>query len=347
MKNKLYKVIFLLVLVMAASCDEPETVVTNIIHPDGSVTRKIEMRSTKNNFKSESVQVPFDSTWIVRDSLAIGSKKDTTWFKTAEKTYESTGAINKEYLSEKGVNRRIPRSASFTKQFRWFNTVYRFSEKLDKSLLYGYPPEKFLTKKEMEYFRLPESESAAKLSGPDSTIYKALKDSTEISTDRYLWTSLVSEWIEEFSGLLSGKAGGDFSKEKLKLLEKEIVDTIIYKQPKSDSVWISKFLGESNFRKYRSEVDTASAILERRLDGYISFAGYSVIFIMPGKLTASNGFVLRKGQLMWPVRSDFFLTQTYEMWAESKMPNRWAWIVSGLFLLFVLAGIVFRIKKRG
>ncbi len=33
------------------SCDEPETVVTNIVHPDGSVTRKIEMRNSKNKFE--------------------------------------------------------------------------------------------------------------------------------------------------------------------------------------------------------------------------------------------------------------------------------------------------------
>jgi hypothetical protein len=33
------------------------------------------------------------------------------------------------------------------------------------------------------------------------------------------------------------------------------------------------------------------------------------------------------------------------MRAESKVPNRWAWIVSGLFLLFVVTGII--IKKKG
>jgi hypothetical protein len=35
------------------------------------------------------------------------------------------------------------------------------------------------------------------------------------------------------------------------------------------------------------------------------------------------------------------------MWAESKEPNKWAWIVSGIFLLFVLAGIIFKSIKKG
>jgi hypothetical protein len=34
------------------------------------------------------------------------------------------------------------------------------------------------------------------------------------------------------------------------------------------------------------------------------------------------------------------------MWAESKTPNTWAWIVSGLFLVFVLSGVAMRIIKK-
>ena len=34
------------------------------------------------------------------------------------------------------------------------------------------------------------------------------------------------------------------------------------------------------------------------------------------------------------------------MWAESKETNKWAWIVTGIFLLFVFAGIIFRTIKK-
>ena len=44
MKKINLRLIVLLLLMVVVSCDEPETVVTNIVHPDGSVTRKIEMR---------------------------------------------------------------------------------------------------------------------------------------------------------------------------------------------------------------------------------------------------------------------------------------------------------------
>jgi hypothetical protein len=67
---------------------------------------------------------------------------------------------------------------------------------------------------------------------------------------------------------------------------------------------------------------------------------------MPGKIIGTNGFIDSSSVLLWPVKSDYFLTQTYEMYAESKIPNIWAWVVSGLFLVFVLAGVIVGNKKR-
>jgi hypothetical protein len=346
MKRKLLKLAGLSFFLIIASCDEPVTVVTNYVHSDGTVTRKIEMSNKKNNFIPTSVQVPFDSTWSVKDSISIGAKNDTTWFKTAIKFYENVDQINKEYLAKVGVNSKTISNASFIRKFRWFNTVYRFSEKIDKSLFYGYNIDKFLAKEEMDYFYLPENISSEKLAGPDSLKYKKLSKSTEENGERYFWTSAVSEWIEEFSKLTAGRTGQEISKERLKLMEKEIVDSLIRKEPKSDTIVISRFLGHDNYKKFRAESDTAYAILSRRIERNISFVGYSVKFVMPGKVTASDGFVLKNGEVMWPVRSEFFYSQPFEMWAESKQPNIWAWIVSGLFLLFVMTGII-RLNKKG
>ena len=347
MKKKSFKLVVILILIMVGSCEEPETLVTNIIHADGSIARRIEMRDKKNNFKLSAIQVPVDSTWTIKDSLVIGKKNDTIWIKTAEKKFRSVDEINKDYLSEKGSNRELHRNASFSSRFRWFNTVFRFSEKIDKSLLYGYPLKDFLAKEEIEYYFLPESISSEKLAGPDSTKYKSLNDSIEKKTERCTWSSLVSEWIEEFTKLTAGKAGMELSRTSLKAREKEVVDTIMRKLSESDSSLVSHFLGDSNYKKFKPEEDTSSAIVERRFNGNLNFSKYSVKFIMPGKVTGTNGFINKNGELLWPVKSDFFLTQPYEMWAESKIPNYWAWIVSGLFLIFVVTGVIIRLIKKG
>lgn len=81
MKGKSIKIVVSLILMMIGSCNEPETVVTNYVHPDGSITRKIEMRNNENRFKKSDFQVPFDSTWVIKDSIEINKKGDTTWIK--------------------------------------------------------------------------------------------------------------------------------------------------------------------------------------------------------------------------------------------------------------------------
>jgi hypothetical protein len=348
MKNRKLKLIVSLVLVMAASCNEPETIVTNIVHPDGSVTRRIEMKNMENKFEISNLQVPFDSTWIIRDSLEINEKGDTTWVKRAEKLFVSAEEINKAYQSDSGANKDIARHAEFRKKFKWFNMEYRFAEIIDKKMKYGYPVVDFLNPEELKWFYSPNNLTEEKKNGPDSLKFRAFSDTIDRKTERWMMKCLVSEWIGEFTALTGDKAGSGLTRESLKGREDEFVKILEGKNEKLDSLWsngilLREFIGEANALKYKTEADSSVALATEHL--WVNFKDYTTRTIMPGKLTDTNGFIDSSGVLLWPVKSDYFLTQPYEMWAESKTPNRWAWIVSGLFLLFVVTGII--IKKKG
>jgi hypothetical protein len=128
MKRKSIRLITAFIFIMVASCDEPETVVTNYVHSDGSITRKIEMRNLENKFELSNIQVPFDSTWTIRDSIEVSKKGDTTWIKRAEKLFRNADEINLSYKNDSSANKAIIRQAEFKKSFKWFNTEYRFSE---------------------------------------------------------------------------------------------------------------------------------------------------------------------------------------------------------------------------
>jgi hypothetical protein len=349
MKRKLAKIIVAFITILVASCGEPDTVVTNYVHRDGSVTRKIVMRSDKNNLKKSNIQVPFDSTWSTRDSVEISRKGDTTWVKTAVKEFKSTEEINLDYKSDSSANKDVKREAGFKKSFKWFNTEYRFSEKIDKKFLYGYPVKDFLNSEDLVYFYSPESLKHEKETGPDSLKYKALKASVSEKTDNWIYQNLVSEWIGIFSGLTAGKRGNDFTEETLKSKENEILDMVKKNSEKFDSLWSNGFIlkeiiGDANALKYKAEADSAIKTVEANF--LLDFKNYSVRLVMPGKLLGTNGFIDSSHVLLWPVESDYFLTEPYEMWAESKTPNTWAWIVSGLFLAFVLTGVAIRVIKK-
>jgi hypothetical protein len=352
MKRKSLKLAISFILVMIVSCDEPETVVTDVVHPDGSVTRKIEMRNMENKFKIKNIQVPFDSTWTVRDSLEIDKKGDTTWIKRADKFFASTVELNKAYQADSGNNREISRRAEFRKKFKWFNTEYKFAEIIDKELSNSYPVSDFLNEEELKWFYSPNDITHEKLTGPDSLKYKAFEETLNKKKDRWALKCLASEWINSFVRLTEGKAGSDLSLESLKKHEDDLVKLAETEEnnEKFDSLWkngiiLKEFLGETNAQKFKTEADSAASLAIERV--FFSFHEYTVKMIMPGKLTGTNGFIDSTGIMRWPVKSDYFTTQTYEMWAESKTSNQWTWIVSGIFILFVIAGIIFKSIKKG
>jgi hypothetical protein len=350
MKNTGIKIIATLFILMVVSCDEPITVVTNFVHPDGSVTRRIEMRNQKKDFKKSDFQVPFDNTWLVKDSVEINAKGDTTWIKTAIKQFRSTSEINLSYKTDSGANKVISRSTAFKKTFKWFNTEYRFSEIIDKKLEFGYPLEDFLNEDEQRYYYSPENMRKEKEQGPDSLKFRAFNDTINARVEKWTLKNIVSEWIGEFSKLTEGKPGSDITAKSLKVREEEFVKIVSENDAKFDSLWkegiiLKQLIGEADALKYKVEADTAIETVTRNY--FIDFKDYSVRIVMPGKIIGTNGFIDSSEMLLWPVKSDYFLTQPYEMWAESKVPNLWAWIVSGLFLVFVVTGVIVRVIKKG
>jgi hypothetical protein len=348
MKKINLRIILLLALMAVVSCDEPDTVVTNIVHTDGSVTRKIVIRYSNKGLKKSDIQVPFDNTWTVTDSLEVGVKGDSTWIRRAEKLFKNDNEINSGYKNDSSTNGKIPREAHFSKRFKWFNTEYRFSEIIGKQIVNGYSVTDFLNEEELKYFYSPDYIIYNMENGADSLKYKVLSDSLNKKTDHWAIKNIASLWIKEFSRLTAGKSEPGLSVMSLNANLDHMVKIIEKTDMKFDSLWekgvlLKEFIGEKDAVKFKTEGDSALDLAFKRY--LFDFISYSERIVMPGKLMGTNGYIDSTRNLLWPVKSDFFVTDNYEMWAESKTPNIWAWVVSGFFLVFVFAGIILKRKN--
>jgi hypothetical protein len=215
---------------------------------------------------------------------------------------------------------------------------------------HGYPVSDILNDEELDYFYSPENMLSKKLGGPDSLKYRALADTIQNKTEKWMTKNFISEWIGEFSKLTRGEVSADMTMESLKAREDEFVNIYNANGEKFDSLWeegtiLKEFLGEANANKYRIEADSARSIIVENV--LVDFKDYSLKIVMPGKTIATNGYSDSSGVHLWELKSDYFLTEPYEMWAESKLPNKWAWYLSGLFLIFVITGVVIKIIKKG
>jgi len=274
---------------------------------------------------------------------------DTIWVKRAEKLFRNVDELSQAYLADSSGNRDSRRRTEFKRTFKWFNTEYRFAEIIEKRLENGYPLSDFLNEEELKWYYSPDIITEEMKNGPDSVKYEALSDTINTKTDYWLLKCMASEWSAEFVRLTAGKAGPDLSKESLKAREADFIKLVETSGKDFDSLWndgiiIRDFLGEENGKKFRTEADSAASVVAEML--FFNFDDYTLRIVMPGELIGANGFADSTGVMNWPVKSDFFISEPYIMWAESKTPNKWAWVVTGIFLLFVLAGILFRAIRK-
>jgi len=323
-------------LLFLAGCDWPETVVTSIVHPDGSVTRKVVMKNDKQEISPSAYRVPVDSTWGRSVTMEM-REQDTVWVFTFEKTFASVDEINAAYKADTGQNRMLRRSAEFTRRFRWFNTFYRFSEKVENTLNTELKAEDFLNEEELKYFYMPSPMFDSLLNSPDSLHYKEIATHMEEKEEEYASRALLNEWAHYYLSLNPDSA---YIYARLdSLMEKSLPGM------SEDSAFIL-VLGEDYYRKHKADIDTAGSMLGKAFDQSFSGKFYTCEIVMPAGLVATNGFVGDDGKISWPVESKHYMSQDYVMWAESKQVNRWAWIVSGIFILFVLAGLVVKVVRK-
>ncbi len=388
MKRKIKITITLLSMVMLFSCDY-ETHVINTVHEDGSVTRKVIVKNdTEREFESKNFRVPIDSTWTIEYTKELNENNDTIWVLTAKKYFASVDGINEEYNNDTGSNRSLKRKADFSKSFKWFTTVFRYNETVDKVLTIDCPPSDFLSEEELAFFYLPDNVKADLKNGSDSLRYRALADTVETKSEVWMWTGIVRQYIEIFYELFGNHPDLMIDKEEMSAKESEFV-TLLYESEHSDEDGndvanstpeegedeevqqaleeieheesleieddierlVTVVLGKEFYESFNTEIDSAMSVLETVTDPFFSAQTYDMEIRMPGRIIASNGYADTNpesnggGGILWTVQGDYFFLKTYEMWVESKVSNYWAWIVTGIFVLFVITGFVVRRRK--
>lgn len=328
MKRKLF--VSLVLLMAIISCEGPETTVTNIVGRNGSVLRKAEMKYTREKLTMADFNVPVDSSWNLKDSIAFSAKGDTTWFLFAEKLFGSADAINEAYLADTGKNSSVTRTATFKRKFKWFTTTWYFAEKCEKSLLHGYPINEYLTAEEITFMNLPNKKSDELVMGPDSLEYRSLIDSLQLHTEQWMVRSLISEMIED-AGVLCESSGKDsLTTEILRSHESDF-----YRLAGEDADLeeiCTAVLGDSLYAKFKPEIDSALVLTDIKFDRSWLFEDFTMQIVMPADLKSTNGYSMSDGTLAWPVTGNHFLTEDYIMYAESRDINYWAVIVTLLLL---------------
>ena len=345
MKRKISIILVSLIMLIMTSCEGPDALVINIVREDGSFTRKVILTFTKDEFDLDNCQVPVDSTWNIVKEYDISEEGDTTYTLTAVRDFDSVEELNRMYDNYEGSNKGMKRRADFKKKFMWFNNLYRYTEHVDKAMN-GYPPEDFYTEEELDFFYMPEKLIEARLEKDDSIqVKRNIIEPMEDKFDIWLGRNLVKVLIDKISDTVRFNPAIGIDTTLLYEKEEEIATSLFVTSSDEKEV-LDSLMGRGFYESNSVLIDSIMSDVEEEFNVAFNADAYLIQTVMPGKLMATNGFVDEESNVLWEVDGDVILSSDYDMWAESKVRNNWAWIITFVFLAFVISGLIMRVFRK-
>lgn len=333
-------IVVLGLVLISSECGSPDMLVINEIQEDGSINRKLIITNGEDDFDLDDLQVPVDSTWTLDKTLEVSERGDSLWTLTAEKHILSVDDLNFTYNNQESSNQFTNRWAEFSSKFRWFNTIYYYSENIEKAID-GLPPEDFFEDEYLGLFYMPEKIFNDLRYGEDSLKYKAMDDTLEQMSEEWLVRSLVRAAIIELDSLLL--ESDNKSIDIASIWEKEDELGAIFLEMGEEA--IDTLFGVGYYEQNQALIDSSMNRLDKKLEVYMAMVDYLIQTKMPGELVGTNGYIDTEGGIIWEVDGDVILSKNYSMWAQSVVTNTWAWIVTIGFLLFVIIGFIIKARR--
>lgn len=321
--NQRLRMSFLLLL-LTTSCND--YTVRTVINPDGSFQRTVNCVGDSLGLYELRLPYNFSDGWEVNikrnpDSSASQYK----YFGTAQKTYADIEQFRKE-MEQKRDSTTVNVSCTIEKRFRWFYTYYDYRETVHSYGLFKYLP--------VDSFFTPV-ERRALLAEPDSI----LKERYELFFIRNILEEFVQSLLPRIRELNDPALSPSMVLEK----KEQLLERIIKWEGDLDPVRVMRLLEEvfetRAVRKLEREVarlyDGIEAKIKRESEMELS---YKNEVTMPGMLIESNSDKVEGNKVSWDCKSDRYLD--YAMYAESRMVNLWAIIITAVVCVILLIGLL-------
>ena len=359
MKNiRFLFIISIAALPLLCGCPEHKDVTTKI-NRDGSCIRAIgefDPRSFKGvDSVIHDLPIPIDHSWklkYINDSTAVLIKE-----------FETVEDLNSLFASDESELKAYKRKVELTEKFRWFHTIIQYRETYE-GLLTEVPLTDYMSEAEAETFKSDDSKVHPIIDAMEPKSKESLINNIEERFGYWLNDNIYSlayddiVEIADSLGLFDNKSINvaemkDTVKQRIDEAEKRII-TFNNSDDEMDMVDLADLMGKEmgldSVLIKSLKLKVMEANLEEKYENEI-FSGFTKDYdngvIMPGLVTDTNAELLAGDTLIWDVESIKFCDSDFVMFAESKVTNRWAYILSGFIVLVALISpFLKRLKKQ-
>ena len=353
MKTRNIILIVLMVAGLWSSCREVTT--TTRIFPDGTCERIIEAKGDSAEIADPALALPYDRAWTLRaDEFDRARPLETV---SGDSSWTISRKLKDDNEIEYKARRRFPDAAAMEamlqksgrdslrldyrfrvqRRFRWFSTVYRYSETV-------LPINPFL--------HVPISDY---LSEEEIRLYSSDEDTMDLDDKVDAWGEAAV--FEEFYTMLrkrvdhhpiSGLSVGLLEQKKESLrnaLDWSDIEGVDNEAVMEACRRVLDLTGTEAFEAVFSEI---LEIIRQKIDFLLGIVLTDFVFKaeMPGLIIGTNASAIEGNRAIWGLEGTPFLFRPFEMRVESRRLNGWALWVSGAFLVIIIVTMAGVLLKR-
>ena len=331
LRNNLCLLISGLLLMVISGCYEKYYTVKTKVNPDGSIERTyIVEKDDSAGVYQNPFPVVFDSTWKIEVKKISDSTKTFTF--TAKKYFQSSNDLVKDIYKSNAID-KLNDSVIIGKHFRWFYTYFDYRENYKEIIPYNnIPMEKFFSQREIQQIY-------------SDTISKQL----EAKLEDWWQKNIFEEYFKVLYKSAKYYNTPDFNTSLLNSKRDSLYKAIIDSDTKSENVIAvcEKVLGTNKVKGLKNDFESVEKDINKNFESMMMLDGnYVSEVILPGIIISTNATAIEGNKLTWKFNTSKSNMIFIEMSAQSRMINTWAFVVTGVLILFILIGLILPIIRK-
>jgi len=341
MKTK--HIIFSIIILAITLSGCREIKVSTVVYKDGSFTRLVTITGDSADvFKPLNLPYSVDKTWekeVTKDTVG-----ENQYILIYSKFYENSDIINQEMSQDTGWRKKVNRTINVEKKFVFFYSYLNYTETIKASNplnLLDYRD--YISKEDLLWLSgkkiAVSSDDSAKIDHADSMAVTYLQDAIKEEI-----INIVNTGLNDLNNPAIHPALVDYYQDSIanKIDEWDFDSTLEFVDD------LALWSGNEEF--YQLKKTTRRAFIE--LDNKIQFlekltdnADYTVSVEMPGILTETNSPSTKGNNVSWNINTFSFMFEDVTMEVESRVINKWMFIIAGLVLLSLILLTIFKSRS--
>ncbi len=317
---------------------------TTQLFPNGEIEKTILIKGDSADLESAPFYFMQDTGWT-RKIIRVDDDKPAL---SLTRKFTSFKELNKSMNPGDTTIQVIRVQSELKKKFRWFFTYFDYSETILKADPYKSQDwRNYLTDKELRLLKISDEEEREEDPDYNEAEYKLIENKYE----HFVMRSAFEDYYKILFSVLKKEAGYTSVESELQNRKEELykylTDSSNAEEGRDLILAIEKFLNRSDLVTLVDKYPVPFKIFDDKMKLWdqIPVNSFKFIIRMPGILLNTNSTQVEGLETRWEFTGTDLYFDDVQLTCESRMINKWAFVVAGIVLLLAI-GLAFKPRRK-